>query len=1756
MTDKYNPYSYKQWLSLQQEGFSEDPQTLYTKYLKNWYVLNTKQTLTNKEKIKDEYLQLIKDISYLFNEEEKNRFLKDIDYSNPEELIYAIPYFAQKLKEISKVLNAKRNSVKNAKLKYSLAGSNNGLETLLYEYILKTFTRGDNSITQIPAVKVKETLPSLSSIKDDFYISIEELYDTKNYFDSDPSVNIQNYENLTDFLNEYPFEELSEDEILGILQTRFIPHAANNTLSKVYQAYVSSLSADNFLNFNVDEDQFGEPLTNTTLPQTRLFDLQVAASEKYLGESVYGLTAIRVRDLNLPDQLLNLGFETGNNWFIWPSGVKIINPDLTDNYLKPIPLNESNFVNSGATGGGSIEDSDLIFTDRNGIVEGAWLMGPRTITEKTSTSLTIFPNDVREFLYPYVGFNVTTKGLNWAGHSLNDESFLNFEILPTEQKRSLLGQYYTENIPPSASEPIYLNQTTLVDQKAFAGEFSNSADLIIKRNNTNSLDEIYSDTEENKTEVAFLYKFQKTDLPIALGLTQIYWPLKTFNSNENIPLTIKTNHSIPVRLSNLKIAQTMSGAIAGTNFDTADVIYRLDKRTQEPIEAAWLASASIQSLDTSANKAIKIYDTDAVKCAKYIDGPIQPTLAFKANAGSRVSFVWMDVDTPADDVFKNYEHAPNCPYGKNYPHDYHSNQDFLNPSPITELNHWKNCNCKSIYYSPIGHIGDKITDYNTMTDLLYADPDGLGEDFSFESWTDTRGLRPSQSPQFAFFKLRNGDSPVGFGRGNWKTGNNKQFILKTGRRYTYYRTTLRKDTTSSTVNGEISPFYVQKYSYQEIRGLCSSEQRQTCFDLVVVLDISNSQSLSLGDTKQIVSNIGQALLQNASGQSQVQIGLIAFNRETYNISYLTNEFGVFDFNLNTIEPVKTSPQYKTNIGDALELADVLLFNKIPADATSTINITDLCRNLNAVIVDDREISKTFNFPQSCPKKVLILSDGVENINVGKALIKSNELKEKNVEIYSVDAGLLSKNNNLMEQIATSPNYYYDFESYSKEGEGDAYSFSQKIIANVVGCASIVPAWYKAIRGSDGTWIGLNESSDMVLNPGDFLIYIHRDGAFYESEDVGSGFLQNSLSFSINVKLNGWDYTLHQYNSAYVGDLYGARPFWAVAYSEPNLENNFQKELNYFGGHVRYFNDYVPIKQPEVSPMIIENNTFLQYYRRDNFPLNWVQPITLTSVLSDYRWNKISFTKNYYHLEEILKNGEFNYYGEATKEPSEITLESFSDFRPARYNYYAKNSFVYTQDLYYLNRCDNTFVVFQTGSVITPIEPYSNLLNLNYPTVATVNSPKNLVSEKEFGGYLTPINLGVSFYRGKGYSIAIDQNKLTFFNDTSAERLFLNPEKYGGRNRGLSKKDQLAPITINSIDNRWLVDSFNARERSGMIIKTQENQKMTPYQSSYEIINKNYYGLSRQNDQIDFWTNTNPAIWNDAKNYPLTLRKEIEAKTYELRKRGLLVNKGTMVQWKTDLYGNEYGLFKGEATPFLFTLPFEKTDPDFIVWLQPENIIYNSQNDVLSWNDSSDAGNDCNNFPNTTVKGFLNGYPYIGFKSPAGSQTLYTILNPNRTNNSDRYLSLISVFQTGNAGNVVNDFIPVNFSSVSPPFGYDRGLSFEDSPEGVGMHYRGGSVVIPFGDFPLLPNKWYCFCIVIDEVDKTITFYRDGSVISILPFTTSVLQPKRITGFLQGGASFASMSFENGVAEVLAFRRQLSVQEIANYQSYLTSKYNI
>jgi hypothetical protein len=326
-------------------------------------------------------------------------------------------------------------------------------------------------------------------------------------------------------------------------------------------------------------------------------------------------------------------------------------------------------------------------------------------------------------------------------------------------------------------------------------------------------------------------------------------------------------------------------------------------------------------------------------------------------------------------------------------------------------------------------------------------------------------------------------------------------------------------------------------------------------------------------------------------------------------------------------------------------------------------------------------------------------------------------------------------------------------------------------------------------------------------------------------------------------------------------------------------------------------------------MVLKNASFVQYIRYGYSDLKWNQPLSFTETHDSIRWNKINFIKKLSNLESLMRSDKMDLIAESSFEPSDMVLESFSEYRPARYHYVARADFNYTEKLYLRSKCITSYTTFYSGVVIEPKEPYANLDNKFFPTVATVAFPETFVTERKVGGYMLPENLGVTSYRGKGYVYSLDKNSLSSLDAAAVDRVFLDIEKYGARNRGLTKKDQLSPVVLEKIDNKWIMEPYGSGAKAGVILGTKENQKFTPYQSSYEILGYNSHGVSRQQDNFQFWDlQEDQATWNDKtsqKNY----RKELNTEAYGVRLNKLLANKGTMVQWKADIYGNDFGLYK-------------------------------------------------------------------------------------------------------------------------------------------------------------------------------------------------------------------------------------------------------
>jgi hypothetical protein len=1503
-----DPLSYSDW-SNQLNYNADRSQEAYYAYLIGWYNVNSNlyPLEENKGVIKEQYIQLVKDLVYLFDEKEKDLFLSQIDYNNDEDLIYIIPYLASKLKQISQIIAQKREDLKKSKTKNQIKGSVSGIEQILYQHILKNFTKKDFQWNKIPISSLSNQFPQLSSINDNFYIEIEDLYDTGNYYDSDPTVDISEYFNVEDLLSLEPFQDLSNDQIAALVKTRFLNKISNTPISRFYNEYTSFLDSvsSSFLSSEYIR-QFDISIKN-----------QIAANAKYLSEPVYALTAVRDVDLNEPDYILKLPFENGTNWFYWPSGDKLSDFSNLRNVFRPIRINDSNLVLNRTVSGSNHLDSDLIFVEKNGDIEGAWLQGQRNQFIKDKMIVNLKSYDTTQFIFPWVGFDIDSKDLTFKQYKLNDFGSITFQKLNENLRNNILNAYYNNTLPNSACDDIYLNQTNLVNAGANAGYHSDVSDTITITPSSQSLP-VWNEKSFGKVDRAFLYKFEKTDIYIKSGLSDILWPIESYESqSSNLSLRLSADTCLPFLLGTTNPCNTMAGAIAGVNFESSDVLYKLKENGGEAIEAAWLGSGSILNLDPTKN-SIQIYRKPAEICAEYIDGPIQPALYQKMEAGQFTSFIWMDEDTFADDVFKFRQHSPDCPFGNSFPHNFYENSDYQNIRPINDSRAFPlkltPCNCRAIYNSPIGSEGNDPRSYDGMVDMLFADPQGIASKFDYDTWRDTRNYDYRTSPQFAFYRLDGFyDKQVGYGTGYWLTGDKTPMVLKTGRRYTYYRTNFKVNPESSLK----TPYYFINYRYKNINVICNPDS-QDVVDMVILVDSSRTQFYTISDIKNIVGKICSNILNDSKVNTNVQISLVTFNSRGILLNYLTNDLDSLLGSIATIEIPKTWPEWFTNLSDGLILANRILFTTNPQDNLCNIgDVTGLCTQLTNQIINQSKISTITNCPRrNAAKKILIFSDGQETLNAGVSEKYAELIKRNNVQIISIDIGYFGLINNVMEKMASS-NSYFNLQKYTLDSDFDIDKFFIDIANYTVGCFPATPIWCKAIKGTDGNWQGLNVISDMVLNAGDYLAYDHKTRFDYVAQS--NSFTIPSYSFTINIKLDGWDYNTKSFSTSAIGDYFGAKPFWGKSYFPANSAFPI-------GGGERIVDEYVILHQPEVSNIILKNGNYITYKNYGDKFIKWEEGLNFTAFFKDQEWKKLQIKKSpSIFADELNTRNIDDFVIEATNEKSNLSLESYSSINPVKYIYYLSprhESFTYEQGLYYIDKCDIEYVTYLSAKCIDPVEPYKNLENKFYPTVATINFPSSFINNKHVGEYLLPHKFGVSFYRGYGYSIELDKQKTSELQANKDEFLFLSPEKYGNRNRGLTKTDQPSPVKIKDINNTWFIESFSSGNMAGTVTNLVNNQKFIPYQTNYEINQKNQIGLNTQNEDYKFWQFSyyDPYL-NNTNRYDFTIRNELILDNYFKEIDSLLTDIGIQSAWKTDIYGNNFGLFKGynmETTDYILS----------------------------------------------------------------------------------------------------------------------------------------------------------------------------------------------------------------------------------------------
>lgn len=1448
--DLYNttaPYSYSEWSARITGVTYEDSVNLYHEYISDWYNRNNKSNLISTDVVKQDYISLLKELTYFFSEEEKDLFLKEIDFTNDTEIIYAIPYFVQKLKEVALTLSKKREYVKNNKKKFDSVGSVKTLENILYEYILKSHTKNNNT-TQISISSLGSVFPDLSAVRDSFFIEVEEVYDSAMYSDRDPSIITNSY-----------------DEDLNI-----IPRLNSNPLFAVFADFLTQ-TADG--TDNISLTSYSDYISGSSLS---IYD-NINANLKYIGNPMYGLTAVKSTDV-VADNVTYYMY-SGNNWFYWPSGEVFTDLDRIQNAYEPILLQDTVFTTSSATtAGATYTDSDLFFVENRGIIEGAWLRGSTTSQTTGLMVMTAQPDEIRSFIFPTPGYGLTNTYV-YKRRVLDDKHLIEFNLLDSAVKATILSQYFSYPPNTDIAKSLYLNQSELVYSGANAGEMQFFGDTVLVRpggpfNDTTNMSSNGSYNDQDTTQSAFLYKLTSSEIPITANSNYIEWPIYSSSSNiatASLKITKDTCNSII--LGYIDVSSNMVGAIAGKTPDTADILYKLNTKNGSPIEAAWLHGGSTKDLATYNSYSVQVYNTSAVNCVNVPDGAIQPNLGFKCDTGSKVSFIWCDIDTPADNVFKFIPHAKDCPYLQ-------TTHDYLASSSISD---WLTCTCKSTHYSPIGHTGDVATDYSGAADFLFADPQGLGSNFTLTSWRDTRNLHYKNSPQFAFYQKANDeiDMTLGWGPGSWKTGNGKPMILKTGRRYTYVRSSLKN------LNTLTLPPYIGYYPYKKI---ISSVQSSVTQDIILLIDVSGSEYFSIEKTKELAHRISNYV----NVQQGSQIGIVIFNKDTVIASYLSTDRQTIQDAISLVSV--TNQRNNTNILDGLKVSTRILQNTFGLN-TNNSSLVGLCANLNIAVQTPFSKIKTANIPNSKNKKtIIVFSDGDENVNVGHLLAEATAIKSQNIKIVSVDIGSNSSSNSYMERIASSTADYFNYEHALLQNDSDNQIevFASGIISNIYGNISMQPIWRKGALSGINV-IATNDVSNMTISPGDYLQYTHKTVAAYDA------FSTPSISFVIDVPLYGWNYNTKSFD----GKSLGAKPYWGKVYNTPN--DNFTKYAREIGGNIRYFDTYVPLAHPEVSNILLSTNDYIEYRNNGCDTVTWKNPITFTATQTDKQWLKLKVCTQDANLKELFSNNIIDKIFEQTDEPSDIILATFNEYTPSYYCYYARNDFVVTQPLTAANS-KFTYSTLYTDIAIKPLAPYNNLTNTHYASIASkpyVGS--NLITKDNTGYYLLPTNIGVPYILGRGFYNEIDTTKLLNY---TGDLIFPDPEVYT-TNMGLTKKEQFSPYKTVSIDNTWVKESYNSEKKAGVIINAIDYQKFVPYQSSYETAKHNIYGISRQDDKFEFWSGLNNNVWNDEINFPSNYKKE----TYLLEERtdSLLVTDKDITAWQTDMFGNNYGILKDTSS---------------------------------------------------------------------------------------------------------------------------------------------------------------------------------------------------------------------------------------------------
>ena len=315
-------------------GYDNSPSSFltdYKDYLSEWSKVKKETTDTNKEFIKNSFINILKSIILDYSSYEEQDFLANLNWDNPEYRRAILPFFAEKIKNICDIFKKKRAEAPYIINKHQFKGSRKSLEQIIYNKILDYYFNNKNLNKYID--KLKENLS----------ISIEQYIDIySDYFD------VPRYYN-------YDVEERNK------LMNKYIH---NYERSRYLTANINDVDYNYFLNINTVLNDILSPYETSLeeLPLTAKMGLDLSGNcagetTKLRDELLYNAT---LNQLSLNDQLgirqrLYKKYLGCDLYYVYVDNVG----NVSSNILVKADNPSGNLLNCGNADVAAIENNDI-----------------------------------------------------------------------------------------------------------------------------------------------------------------------------------------------------------------------------------------------------------------------------------------------------------------------------------------------------------------------------------------------------------------------------------------------------------------------------------------------------------------------------------------------------------------------------------------------------------------------------------------------------------------------------------------------------------------------------------------------------------------------------------------------------------------------------------------------------------------------------------------------------------------------------------------------------------------------------------------------------------------------------------------------------------------------------------------------------------------------------------------------------------------------------------------------------------------------------------------------------------------------------------------------------------------------------------------------------------------------------------------------------------------------------------------------------